>query len=1127
MACLYAVLVGINKYESYDIRELNGCEYDVDKMRVFLNNYTVANQLEFKLLALKNWDATRQNVVDSFQHFRSAQEDDICLFYFSGHGSQVDAPSELAHLQADGKLETIVCNDSRSTPEIGDLTDKELGHLIWEATSDENGDFKGNHFLAIFDSCHSGSITRNTKLTPRLQSGSGVLQPIERFYGYQDYLPTQEGLQPKSGPHVVLSASEAHQSAYEKPFQGIPRGVFTTALLSALENENLAARTYSQLINLVIAQLHQGVLGLQNPFYELRGWQDEQSIFLFGRADHRVFRHYLFYDHNQQQWKVNLGSMHGVKLRDDLLIYFPEQPAPQKGSVVHCSPIESIVKLPFRPPTDQVYGVDFQLQGKKISVAIKINSDTFQDFIDFEPLLKENEALLFTTTEEADYFIEIRNEQLVLLPNGSERPCFEGEQLVKENIEFTVASFLSKVEQVSRWLYIWDWKKPNTTRLQVAQEFDIHFNQYPDYLSSAQVGTPVSIDFKEKVPVVEYQFQHNEWQTPWISFSLKRKQNASYAGDLWVAVLFLDEQYSSTDKYFPVEQVSLNQKNPLFMQVAIHGFRETIFPLYVPDILLDQWGENEVVNLYKIVISTKPFTLEDFRLEALRLATRGMKGQGQARGMRNSEVGAGDYDIFNIPFIIRKPLTKGKLNSNEDLVLNEGLSISSPAGFSAEQVNIANQTEASRSTGSFEATPIAIKNTLEPFNLIADRKSDEASNVIELHDVNGIDVIGRETPLTINLGQKKKSGEAVIPLGYDPETKCFLPLGFMDSKGVINIEQLPPESPSATKGLGKSIKIYLQRLMYTKILKEKDPYPILAISEHDESGVMHYIEDKDTICKRLKGASSFLVIVHGLIGDTSDKRHITNRIKRTENGEEKDLNSKYDLTLTFDYDSLNIPIEQSAQDLLDILDDYGIDKRNGKTVHLIAHSMGGLVCRWMLEKLDGSDLVSQFVQVGSPNLGSPWASAYDYFNTALGLVINFTNGSVPLLNEILSFLGKAWDNLEVTTKQLQPDSTLVQQLSTLDFKPPIPYTIIPGDSSLIPVQQERRQTFLKKLTSGIKGTVVNVLFDEANDDIVSIRSMTAFPTGSVIITEPVACDHFGYFKTEDGIKRLGEVLWKL
>ena len=142
-------------------------------------------------------------------------------------------------------------------------------------------------------------------------------------------------------------------------------------------------------------------------------------------------------------------------------------------------------------------------------------------------------------------------------------------------------------------------------------------------------------------------------------------------------------------------------------------------------------------------------------------------------------------------------------------------------------------------------------------------------------------------------------------------------------------------------------------------------------------------------------------------------------------------------------------------------------------------------------------------------------------------MLNFANGAAPILNEVLSFLGKAWDNLEVTTEQLQPDSLIVKQLSNPDFTPPIPYTIVPGDSSLIPVQQARRKAFLKKITSGIKGAAVNLLFDEANDDIVSVRSMTAFPTDSVTITEPIACDHFSYFKTKEGIERLGEVLWDL
>jgi pimeloyl-ACP methyl ester carboxylesterase len=1125
MATLYAVLVGINKYKAKEIRDLQGCEYDLDKMRVFLKNYTLANQLELQLVQLKNWEATRQNVIDSFQHFRPALSEDICIFYYSGHGSQVDAPPELAHLQSDGKLETIVCNDSRSSPKIGDLTDKEIGHLIWESTSNESGSYKGNHFLAIFDSCHSGSITRNTTLVPKLQNGSGTLQGIEEFYGYKDYDKTTEGLQPKSGPHVVLSASQANQSAYEKPFQGIHRGVFTTALLEAFENENLSARTYSQLVNLINSNLHPEVLNLQNPFHESRGLSDGEHLSIFGREEHKVFQHYLFYDHNRQQWKVNLGSIHGVNPQDQLHVYFEGDQSGKVVRVTRTMPNESIVQPGTADlSTDQIHWVNFEPEREKITLFILPGSEKVNGFVGLREKLQDEEGLILTTAEEADYFIDFREDQLVLLPKGSDRPCFEGQVIEKHKPNHSIEEFIRKLKHVARWLFIWKWKKRNGTRLQVDKEFEIEFNLHPNYVSGDQTIVPEPINFRDAPPVIEYQFKHNQWEKPWVSLSVKRKEHASYRKDLWVSVLFLDERYSSTNEYFPLERVASGQKYPLHVHYLDNGFKQTVFPLFVPDILLDQWGENEVCNLFKVIISTAPLNLDDFQLQPLELPRHQPE---TLRGIKATKNTKGDYDVFDIPFVVRRPLTVGQIVSGQEVVLNEKLKISAPAGFSAEQVQIASPSEATRSTGGAPFPPRAIQGLLEPCNLIPGRKSDEAFNVIDLHGCNGMEVVSRDHPITIQLGQGRTRGESILPLGYDSETQCYIPLGYMDSEGTVKIEHLPEVLPSTTKGLGKSIKIYLQRLVHTQILNEEDPYPILAIAAPDENEEMQYIKDKGVIKSRVEQADSMLVIIHGLIGDTSDKRHITTRIKRFDNGQEKDLRSKYDLTLTFDYDSLNVPIEETAQGLLDLLAELGVDKRKGKQVHIVAHSMGGLVARWMLEKLGGDQLVSHFVQVGSPNLGSPWASAYDYFNTALGLVINFANSSVPLLNEVLSFLGKAWDNMEVTTMQLQPGSEFIKQLNESADPPPIPYTILSGDCSLMPVQQERRRKFLSKVSSGVKGSVINALFDEANDAIVSVSSMTAFPPGSVTIIEPIACDHFGYFKTEESVKRLGEVLWKL
>ena len=148
---IYALVIAIDDYPIAHHR-LNGCVNDAQSLVAYLEGNYPCEELDIKTVFDK--DATKANVIAAFTHFQSATSDDTCLLYYSGHGSQVVAPQEFRHTDPDGKLETVVCWDSR-IDDGRDLMDKELSYLIWEATHQNNP-----HFLALFDCCHSCSISR-------------------------------------------------------------------------------------------------------------------------------------------------------------------------------------------------------------------------------------------------------------------------------------------------------------------------------------------------------------------------------------------------------------------------------------------------------------------------------------------------------------------------------------------------------------------------------------------------------------------------------------------------------------------------------------------------------------------------------------------------------------------------------------------------------------------------------------------------------------------------------------------------------------------------------------------------------------------------------------------------------
>jgi len=1111
-ATLYAVLVGINVYDG-DVRNLHGCEYDTRMMRRFLRQYAAANDLTLDAQTLFDGEATRENVIRSFGHFRDAGPEDLCVFYYSGHGSEVLAPPELAHLQADGKLQTLVCHDSRTNAQ--DLTDKEISHLIWEATTDELGKDRGTHFLAIFDSCHSGSVSRNTALTPRLTTGSLRMLPFNSLYGHPQYDGAGQERAPRMGRHVTLSAARAYELAYEKRYKGIPRGVFTTTLLEALGEESLQGLTYGQLVTLVNARLHPEVQHMQHPIREVLGaWPDEEPI-LFGRARHTVLKYFLYFDPKAAGWFLNAGAMHQIAEGQQLTVHLADD-STGKAVVRDVNPGQARVMPGDWADTKSVYAVDLPKQRDPLMVGWGPGLEGHDDLI--AQLQHESGDLLYITTlSDAEYRIDLVDNTWVICPAGSDRPLFKG---IPRTANQALALFATRLEHVSAWLEGWKRSNPDTS-LNVLQEFDVQLFTYPDYQHDDAPGKPVELDYQNDMAVLSYQERNGEWTKPYITFTLQRqKDDTTYQGNLWACVLFYNEKYGATASHFPVQEFQPSDNQAVRLFYVSGGRRRFYIPLYIPDVLYEEWGETEVKNMFKVVISTHPFSVDEWELPELELARRSPKGISRGIGEEEDRGPLRDWATFDVPFIIRRP-TEGKPLPVGGQMSMDRIQLQAPEGFAADKVRLASSQEVSRSVSGVKPPP-SVPGCVEPANMVSSRQADGCMDVLELHHVSGIEQVDAEHPLLLQL--EPGSREALLPMGYDTEVGAYLPLGYTDAGGMVRIHSLPTPDEPSVRGLGKSLKIYLQRLKYTELLGKDDPYPKLAMVGWEGSDP-EYVLDEPAIRKAVASAKKILVVVHGLIGDTSDKRSITRRIKRPVEGELRPLSDQIDLTLTFDYDSLSVPIEQTARDLKAALEAVGCRKNDQRKVVLIAHSMGGLVSRWLLEEEGGDALISTFVEVGSPNAGSPWASAYDVFLNGLGTVLNFL--PIPsVVNSMLSFVSKAWDKVEVTQQQLRPDSDVVKILNRSGKQAPVPYIIVPGDSSLIP-DDGKRKKLIARMLERLKSGSVNALFDEANDDIVSVNSMKAVPSGEVRVVNAAACDHFGYFNTDAGVERLGEVLWEV
>ena len=197
--------------------DLDGAANDARSFASLLTDRYGFQKGEVRVLA--NREATRDAILDSMDKWllADAKKDDVRVFYFAGHGSQV--PNSRSH-EPDHLDETIVPADGSTG--AADIRDKELGRRFAHVTS------AGIKLTVVLDSCHSGSGTRGAL------SGRKV-RMIAR--GNVDALDGGDDPNPVDGGALVLSAAQDIQLAEEDQDEaGKAHGAFTLALLRALRS---------------------------------------------------------------------------------------------------------------------------------------------------------------------------------------------------------------------------------------------------------------------------------------------------------------------------------------------------------------------------------------------------------------------------------------------------------------------------------------------------------------------------------------------------------------------------------------------------------------------------------------------------------------------------------------------------------------------------------------------------------------------------------------------------------------------------------------------------------------------------------------------------------------------------
>jgi pimeloyl-ACP methyl ester carboxylesterase len=1075
MKTVYSLIVAIDEYPN-PRHCLNGCKNDATAFSNYLTTYAQSRGYKYQEKRLFDADAKRLNIIEGFNHLKAATDDDVCVLYYSGHGSQMAAPPEFWDEQ-DRRSETLVCWDSRN-PGGRDLIDKELATLIWSVTNE-----KDLHFLAVMDCCHSGSNTREIEVKSRMAEPSSFIpRDVSGYYGKEVW----DNFQPPVSRHVHLAAAKDSETAKELKINDTPRGAFTYNLIKALEQTG-ATISYDELITRV-GQNVRNLVREQTPQCNAYKVTTDTTLTFMGAATKKG--EYLISHDNKEGWIVNIGGVQGVPasgatfvLKDGREIAISEV----KANFSKVGGMElSNVEEQYIANLKNIDNNPLELARLKVAFAAdseKAGDDFFKERLKLVPSkaieIVENEA-------NADYVIRSWDNAYRLCKRGDTVPLFR--RIEGYNI-MSAQGFIQNIETVSKWCAKLALDNP------LSKINDNEFEVVVKYIDGKDM----------KMPYVLAQADADHEAR--IQVGIKNIGTRSF----WVSALYIGSDFSVSNEFLPKKEIKPTEIAWIEYQ------NKPNVPFIIQKEYLS-WGVNEIQEYFKIFISTDPIDTSIHNQEGLQLDMRG--GATRVIGTATPSVPSNDWRTILLPITVVCPMEKVKLIAGRALPILDA-TIEAPQGFTA-QINLAASEQATRDISD---TPILRGGYgMSSAAFVEGMGSSPLLDVLELNNVTGS--ISPKNPLKIKLNTIKED-EIVLPFAFDAETSLYLPLGMQDENGMIQIHHLPEgKTDGVERGLlgsaASAVKIYFKKII--KPILGKYDYPLLRMAVFKRDTEDFTYEDKiETIKKKVDKAQNILLIVHGLIGSTSDHTKGLARAAKTKG--KKGIIGNYDMVLTFDYESLNTPLETTANDLEKRLLELGLKKGMGKRLDVMAHSMGGLVTRFFVEKGGGQSFVKNVYLFGVPNNGSHLAELRDMIAYGITLAVNGFTVFQPYVLP-LSLLSKGLSKLMVTISQLNPNSPFIADLNNAPDTG-IPYYTTAGNIELLKDKNPQQHRFYQKVIKSVKRTpdeLVNRLFGEPNDLAVQVSSVKSVGKQTNVRFKEIACDHYSFFEAPEGLEALAEVV---
>ena len=224
----YAVICGIASYKSMDdLHYADDDARDIHSALLISSNWSSAN-----ITLLIDSAATKNAIQTAIQNMANqADEDDVCLFFFSGHGGAGD--DVYPYDESDGYDEYLCPYDSDPYTWDKDIRDDEFSNWIAALPTGK--------YVILLDTCYSGGQIRAKEpgtekgITKKQQAvkSPGNITPRKGDGFVADLVPviTAKDLD-DNGRGVVITSDDDDETSWE--YSELQHGLFTYYLLEAM-----------------------------------------------------------------------------------------------------------------------------------------------------------------------------------------------------------------------------------------------------------------------------------------------------------------------------------------------------------------------------------------------------------------------------------------------------------------------------------------------------------------------------------------------------------------------------------------------------------------------------------------------------------------------------------------------------------------------------------------------------------------------------------------------------------------------------------------------------------------------------------------------------------------------------